>query len=157
MSLNVTSNKKRAGGVLSLRRGALLIFVLGTLGLGAELLLLGHFEEWRQQVPLVLLGLGLILLVARLLYRGALVLRLFRWTMLAFVLGGLAGLWLHLSANMEFELEMYPTLSGLELLAKALGGALPALAPGALVQLGLIGFLYTHQHPALRREQTTEN
>ena len=157
MSLNVTSNKKRAGSVLSLRRGALLIFVLGTLGLGAELLLLGHFEEWRQQVPLVLLGLGLVLLAVRLLYRGALVLRLFRWTMLAFVLGGLAGLWLHLSANMEFELEMYPTLSGLELLAKALGGALPALAPGALVQLGLIGFLYTHQHPALRREQTTEN
>lgn len=157
MSLNVTSIKKRAGGVLSLRRGALLIFVLGTLGLGAELLLLGHFEEWRQQVPMVLLGLGLILLAVRLLYRGALVLRLFRWTMLAFVLGGLAGLWLHLSANMEFELEMYPTLSGLELLAKALSGALPALAPGALVQLGLIGFLYTHQHPALRREQTTEN
>ena len=157
MSLNVTSNKKRAGSVLSLRRGALLIFVLGTLGLGAELLLLGHFEEWRQQVPLVLLGLGLVLLAARLLYRGALILRLFRWTMLAFVLGGLAGLWLHLSANMEFELEMYPTLSGLELLAKALGGALPALAPGALVQLGLIGFLYTYQHPALRREQTKEN
>ena len=157
MSLNVTSNKKSAGGVLSLRRGALLIFVLGTLGLGAELLLLGHFEEWRQQVPLVLLGLGLILLAVRLLYRGALILRLFRWTMLAFVLGGLAGLWLHLSANMEFELEMYPTLSGLELLSKALGGALPALAPGALVQLGLIGFLYTHQHPALRREQTKED
>ena len=157
MSLNVTSNKKSAGGILSLRRGALLIFVLGTLGLGAELLLLGHFEEWRQQVPLVLLGLGLILLATRLLYRGALILRLFRWTMLTFVLGGLAGLWLHLSANMEFELEMYPTLSGLGLLAKALGGALPALAPGVLVQLGLIGFLYTHQHPALSREQTKEN
>lgn len=139
-----------------MRRGALLIFVLGTLGLGIELLLLGHFEEWRQQVPLVLLGLGLILLAARLLYRGAIILRLFRWTMLTFVLGGLVGLWFHLSANMEFELEMYPTLSGLELLLKALGGALPALAPGALVQLGLIGFLYTYQHPALSREQPKE-
>lgn len=151
------SVKKKAGGVLSLRRGLLLIFVLGTVGLGAELLLLGHFEEWRQQVPLVLLVLGLILLAARMLYRGAIILRLFRWTMLTFVLGGLAGLWLHLSANMEFELEMYPTLSGLELLSKALGGAMPALAPGALVQLGLIGFLYTHHHPALRREQTKES
>lgn len=151
------ADSKRAGGVLSLRRGLLLIFVLGTVGLGAELLLLGHFEEWRQQVPLVLLVLGLLLLAARMLYRGAIVLRLFRLTMLTFVLGGLAGLWFHLSANMEFELEMYPTLSGLELLSKALGGAMPALAPGALVQLGLIGFLYTHQHPALRREQTKEN
>ena len=140
-----------------LRRGVLLIFVIGTVGLGTELLLLEHFEEWRQQVPLVLLTLGLVLLAIRLFYRGAIILRLFRLTMLAFVLGGIVGLWFHLSSNMEFELEMYPTLSGLELLSKALGGAMPALAPGALVQLGLIGFLYTYQHPALSRKQTQEN
>ena len=140
-----------------MRRGILLIFVLGTVGLGTELLLLDHFEEWRQQVPLVLLALGLVLLAARLLYRGAIILRLFRLTMLAFVLGGMVGLWFHLSSNMEFELEMHPTLSGLELLFKALSGAMPALAPGALVQLGLIGFLYTYHHPALIREQTKEN
>ena len=142
---------------ISLRRGLLLIFVIGNVGLGTELLLLGHFEEWRQQVPLVLLALGLVLLAIRLFYRSAIILRLFRLTMLAFVLGGTVGLWFHLSANMEFELEMYPTLSGLKLLSKALGGAMPALAPGALVQLGLIGFLYTYQHPALSREQTKGN
>ena len=142
---------------ISLRRGLLLIFVIGAVGLGTELLLLGHFEEWRQQVPLVLLALGLVLLAVRLFYRGAIILRLFRLTMLAFVLGGIVGLWFHLSSNMEFELEMYPTLTGLELLSKALGGAMPALAPGALVQLGLIGFLYSYQHPALSREQTKEN
>ena len=140
-----------------MRRGILLIFVLGAVGLGTELLLLGHFEEWRQQVPLALLALGLVLLAARMLYRGAIILRLFRLTMLVFVLGGMVGLWFHLSANMEFELEMYPTLSGLELLSKALGGAMPALAPGALIQLGLVGFLYTYQHPALSREQTKEH
>ena len=151
------ADSKREGGVVSLRRGILLIFVLGTVGLGTELLLLDHFEEWRQQVPLVLLALGLILLAVRLLYRGAIILRLFRWTMLTFVLGGMVGLWFHLSSNMEFELEMHPTLSGLELLFKALSGAMPALAPGALVQLGLIGFLYTYQHPALIRERTKEN
>lgn len=151
------ADSKKEGGVVSLRRGILLIFVLGTVGLGTELLLLDHFEEWRQQVPLVLLALGLILLAARLLYRGAIILRLFRWTMLTFVLGGMVGLWFHLSSNMEFELEMHPTLSGLELLFKALSGAMPALAPMALVQLGLIGFLYTYHHPALSREQTKEN
>ena len=110
-----------------------------------------------KQVPLVLLALGLILLAVRMFYRGAIILRLFRWTMLAFILGGMVGLWFHLSSNMEFELEMHPTLSGLELLFKALSGAMPALAPGALVQLGLIGFLYTYQHPALSREQPKEN
>ena len=150
------ADSKRDSGTI-LRRGVLLIFVLGTIGLGTELLLLDHFEEWRQQVPLVLLVLGLVLLAVRLFYRGAIILRLFRLTMLAFVLGGMVGLWFHINANMEFELEMYPTMSGLELLSKALGGAMPALAPGALVQLGLIGFLYTYQHPALSREQTEEN
>lgn len=153
----MTLGNQRNRGAVSLRRGLLLIFVLGAVGLGAELLLLGHFEEWRQQVPLALLAFGLVLLAARLLYRGVLILRLFRLTMLAFALGGLVGLYFHLSANMEFELEMYPTLSGLELLAKSLGGAMPALAPGALVQLGLIGLLYTYQHPALSREQAQEN
>ena len=151
------SDSKRDGGVVSLRRGVLLIFVLGTVGLGTELLLLGHFEEWRQQIPLALLAFGLVLVAVRLFYRGAIILRLFRLTMLAFVLGGMVGLWFHLSSNMEFELEMYPTLSGLELLFKALGGAMPALAPGALVQLGLIGFLYTYQHPVLSQEQIQEN
>ena len=153
----MTFDNKRDRGSVSLRRGVLLIFVLGTVGLGTELLLLGHFEEWRQQIPLALLACGLVLVAMRLLYRGAIILRLFRWTMLTFVLGGMVGLWFHLSSNMEFELEMYPTLSGLELLSKALGGAMPALAPGALVQLGLIGFLYTHQHPALSRKQPKEN
>ena len=152
----MTSESKRDSGII-LRRGLLLIFVLGTVGLGTELLLLDHFEEWRQQVPLVLLALGLVLVAIRLFYRGEIILRLFRLTMLAFVLGGIVGLWFHFSSNMEFELEMYPTLTGLELLSKALGGAMPALAPGALVQLGLIGFLYTYQHPALSREQTREN
>lgn len=151
----MAESKRDSGAIL--RRGLLLIFVIGSVGLGTELLLLEHFEEWRQQVPLVLLALGLILLAVRLVYRGAIILRLFHWTMLAFVLGGMVGLWFHLSSNMEFELEMYPTLSGLELLSKALGGAMPALAPGALVQLGLIGFLYTYQHPALSWEQTREN
>ena len=75
--------------------------------------------------------LGLVLLAIRLFYRGVIILRLFRLAMLAFVLGGIVGLWFHLSSNMEFELEMYPTLTGLELLSKALGGAMPALAPGA--------------------------
>ncbi len=136
----------------AIRRGILSVFVVGSLGLSAELFLLGHFEEWRQQVPLALLALAFALLATRAFYRTARTLHLFRLIMLAFVLGGAAGLWFHLQANMEFELEMYPTLAGWELLYESLGGAMPALAPGALVQLGLIGFLYTYKHPELNRE-----
>ena len=147
---------ERDGGAIILRRGIMLVFVLGSVGLGAELLLLGHFEEWRQLVPLVLLGCGLVLSAARLILRGAFLLRLFRLTMLTFVAAGLLGCWFHLRANMEFELELYPSLAGLELLSGALAGALPALAPGALLQLGLVGLLYTYRHPALNRRPTKE-
>ncbi len=141
------SDTGRKRGTISLRLGLLLIFVIGSVGLGAELLLLGHFQEWRQQVPLVLLALGLVLVAARVRYRGTVALCLFRLTMLAYVLGGMAGFWFHIGANMDFELEMYSRLSGWDLVSRTARGALPVLAPGALIQLGLIGYLYTHRHP----------
>ena len=144
------SRKRRKG---TLRQGLLLIFVLGCVGLGVELLLLGHFQEWRQQVPLALLVLGLILSVVRLGYKRPVVLRLFRLTMLAFVLGGFAGFWFHINGNMEFELEMNSRLTGWDLVSGTASGALPVLAPGALIQLGLIGLLYTYGHPGLRAGQ----
>jgi hypothetical protein len=49
---------------------------------------------------------------------------------------------LHYQSNREFELETYPTMAGLELLRETLTGAIPALAPGALIHIGLIGFAY---------------
>lgn len=124
-----------------------MIFILGSAGLGAELLLLEHFKEWRQQVPLALLVLGLLLLAIHLIYKGPVFLRLFRLTMLAFVLGGIVGVWIHFDANLDFELEMYSKLSGWDLISRSAHGALPVLAPGALIQLGLIGFLYAYRHP----------
>ncbi|MDE3001069.1 MAG: hypothetical protein OXU79_18490 [Gemmatimonadota bacterium] len=132
----------------------MLIFFLGSAGLGAELLLLEHFTEWRQQVPLALLGLGLILMVTHLVYKRRVVVRLFRLTMLAFVLGGIVGVWIHFDANMAFELEMYSKLSGWYLITRAAHGALPVLAPGALIQLGLIGLLYAYRHPGLGAGQS---
>lgn len=133
----------------TLRQGLLLIFFLGSVGLGIELLLLGHFQEWRQQVPLALLVLGLILLAVHLVHKGPVVLRLFRLAMLAYVLGGVVGFWFHISGNMAFELEMNSKLTGWDLVSRTASGALPVLAPGALVQLGLIGLLYTFRHPGL--------
>jgi hypothetical protein len=60
------------------------------------------------------------------------------------------GTYLHFQVNMEFQLEMDPALSGLALYRKAiLAKTPPALAPGAMIQLGLIGLAYTFRHPAL--------
>jgi hypothetical protein len=40
-------------------------------------------------------------------------------------------------------------LAGWELFKEAMTGATPALAPGAMVQLGLIGLAWSYRHPAL--------
>jgi hypothetical protein len=46
---------------------------------------------------------------------------------------------------------MDAALSGLALYQKAiLAKSPPALAPGAMIQLGLIGLAYTFRHPALQ-------
>ena len=150
------SDEGKKPRTISLRQGLLLIFVLGCVGLGAELLLLGHFQEWRQQVPLALLALGLVLVAMLVRFKGRVVLRLFRLAMLAFVLGGIAGFWFHINGNMEFELEMNSRLTGWALVSRTAGGALPVLAPGALIQLGLIGLLYTYRHPGLGAGQPDE-
>ena len=63
------------------------------------------------------------------------------------------GAWLHFQVNMEFQLEMDPSLAGMQLFRKAiLAKTPPALAPGAMLQLGLIGLAYTFRHPALQRQ-----
>ena len=69
--------------------------------------------------------------------------------MLGFLVSGVIGVWLHYKGNMEFEIEMVPSLAGLELFLKASHGAFPALAPGTMIQLGLLGLAYTFRHPAL--------
>jgi hypothetical protein len=57
---------------------------------------------------------------------------------------------LHFQVNMEFQLEMDPALAGMALFRTAiLAKSPPALAPGAMIQLGLIGLAYTFRHPAL--------
>jgi hypothetical protein len=76
--------------------------------------------------------------------------------MLAFLVVGALGVYLHVSGNVEFALERDPSLTGTGLLWKALRGATPALAPGALAQIGLLGLLYTYRHPALARANAHE-
>lgn len=133
-------------------RGFLLaLFVIGLFGAGGELLLLGHTEDFRQWIPLALMSLSLIVLGWHIVDRSRRAsLRIFQITMLLFVASGFAGMLLHYRANAEFELEMYPAMQGVELFWKAIKGATPpTLAPGTMIQLGLLGLAYTYRHPAL--------
>ena len=140
------------GATLSVIRGGLLIVLLvGLIGVLAELLLLEHVEDPWQRAPVFLLIAALIIVGWHGLDRGPLSVRFLQGTMILFVLGGAIGLLLHFKGNMEFELEMKPAMTGWTLIRESLMGATPALAPGTMVQLGLIGLVYTYRHPRLRR------
>lgn len=118
---------------------------------GAELLLLSHHEDWTQMIPLALLALGTAALSAAAVRPSAGAIRTWRAVACLFIVGGLAGMGLHLRASIEFQREMQPSLSTMALAMKAVRAkAPPALAPGALAQLGLLGLIYTFKYPSSR-------
>jgi hypothetical protein len=129
--------------VSRIRRLLLALLAAGSFGTGVELLLLGHFEELAQIVPLVLLAAGLAAASWHLASAGASVAAL-RWLMLLFVASGGLGVMLHYRGNVEFEHEMYPALEGVELIGKTLTGATPVFAPGTMALLGAIGLLASY-------------
>jgi hypothetical protein len=130
-----------------IRTFLLVTLMVGMLGMMAELLLIGHRETVQQQIPLMMLGLGIGVAAWHAVAPGALTVRALQLTMQLFVLSGVLGVGLHYWGNVEFELEMYPGLSGLELAQKTLTGATPVLAPGSMALLGLVGLTHLYKHP----------
>jgi hypothetical protein len=128
------------------------ILLLGLLGTGIELLLLGHTEDLWQWSPLILIGASLVALGWVLIAPRRAGVRVFQAIMALSCLSGAVGTWLHYRGNVEFELEMMPGLRGFPLFREAMSGATPALAPGVMIQLGLLGLAYTFRHPARRRD-----
>jgi len=127
------------------------VFLLGLLGTGVELLFLGHTQGLSQLIPVVLLVMSLLVLGWHALERKSASLRTFQITMLLLVIAGIVGTGLHYQANETFEHEADPGLKGMGLLSKVMTGAAPALAPGAMIQLGLLGLVYCFRHPALEQ------
>lgn len=126
----------------SLRQLILGLVFAGIVGLGVELLLLEHIESWTQWIPLILLAVGLLSTTAVAISPAHASLTVFKVVMVAFVVAGVAGLYLHYAGNAEFALERDSSLAGFGLFWKAIRGATPTLAPAALAQLGLLGLLY---------------
>ena len=140
----------------SLRQLLLALVAIGIVGLEVELAFLRHTESLSQWIPHIALVIGLIVTAAVSLRPRPPVLRAFQAVMVVYLLVGVLGIYLHYRGNVEFALERDPSLRGLRLLWKALRGATPALAPGALAQLGLLGLLYTYRHPRLGRSLAAE-
>ena len=129
------------------------VFLFGVVGTGAELILLEHMEDGWMWIPLVLMGLSVLSIAAYGTTGASWALRIFQGIMLLFIVSGFIGIWLHYKGNVEFELEMYPSIKGLELFWEAMKGATPALAPGTMTQLGLLGLIYTFKHPKLSPDE----
>lgn len=147
-----------AGGAAELgvlRRMLAATFLFGSLGTGAELVLLDHTADVWQRIPLALIAFGTTSLAVVALKPAAAAIHAFRVVMALFVAAGLAGILLHYRGNAEFELEMQPGAAGLDLFWESMKGATPALAPGTMVLLGAIGLAYAYGHPAVRRQSDT--
>lgn len=136
-------------GLATVRRLLLALVLFGGTGLLLELLLLEHYDEPWQWTPLVLLVAGLASGVALGARPGRGTVLAFRWTMVAWLIASAIGMGLHLRGNVLFEREMDDSVAGLALAWHALRGATPALAPGALAQLGILGLILVYRHPAL--------
>ena len=126
----------------TLRRLLVGILLFGLIGTAVELTLMGHDEDGWQMIPLVVLTMAILASVAMLAIKDrAWVATGFRIAMLLLMLSGAMGSVLHYRANMEFKLEMDPSLGGLALFSSVIQAkAPPALAPGNMALLGLLGF-----------------
>jgi hypothetical protein len=136
-----------------IRRGILVVVLVGIIGTIAELFLIGHHEDTNQLIPLVASATALLTIAWTVLAPSVVAVRVLQFVMLVFIGVGVIGIVLHFKANAEFQLEIDPSLAGLDLLRKVMEAtAPPALSPGVMVQLGLLGLVYTYRHPALREE-----
>ncbi len=118
-------------------------FLVSLVGTGAELLLLEHTHDAWQLIPVVLIGLALVAFGWFAATGSKLSQQILRGVMVFFIISGVLGFALHYNGNMEFELEMYPSMKGAELIWETLKGATPVLAPGSMIATGLLGWAYT--------------
>jgi hypothetical protein len=132
----------------SLRRFLLALLVLGLCGVGAELVALTHYEDSWQLAPLVLIALAFVVIAWHLFDGGHAPVSVLRLVMILFIVAGFTGIVLHYRGNLEFQLEIDPSQSRWTLFTKVIRAhSPPALAPGAMAQLGLLGLAYTYRYP----------
>jgi hypothetical protein len=121
--------------------------MIGTL---ADLMLLAHYEDAAQLIPLALLALGIAAVAVQGLRPSAMAVKTLRVVAGLMLAAGLAGMGFHFNGAAAFQLEIDPTLSLSALVGKvARAQSPPLMAPGAMMQLGLLGLVYTFRHPAI--------
>jgi hypothetical protein len=138
-----------------LRRGLLVLLLIGAVGLVGELILLEHYEDRTQLIPFGLLVTTMVVTGWHWWANNRRTLRIFQAVMMLLIIAGPVGIYLHVAGNYEMEREFDPSLLGLDLWMEVIRGEAPSLAPGTLVQFGLLGLLYAYRHPLLSSTDTT--
>ncbi|MEO7790392.1 MAG: hypothetical protein ABIX28_12550 [Vicinamibacterales bacterium] len=139
-----------------LRRLLLVLLLIGLAGSATELVLLKHYENGWMLVPFVAIVVALVAAVWRLVRPGSGSVMGLQLAMLPLIVGGGLGMLLHYNGGLEFQVDMDPTLSRWQLFWKVVHmQAPPALAPGLLVQLGLLGLISTYRDPLGHRSLVT--
>jgi hypothetical protein len=152
-SISTTGNSTRDRVWIVTHKALLLILVLGLLGTLGELVLLRHWGGVREIIPFVLVVVAVPVLIWNLATESPSSRTIFQVTMVAFLMAGVAGSWFHFTANIGHEQESNPGLALGAAVRLAIGGSTPTLAPGALIELGLVGlllaFLRSHTKPGM--------
>jgi hypothetical protein len=134
-----------ADWVERLRGWILAVLGLGLIGTITELVLLEHYEKPLQFVPLLLIVAALATIIWHLGRHDAASLRSLQIVMMLFVLAGFVGIVAHFIGSAEFQLELDPSMDKWELVEKVMRAqAPPVLAPGMMLQLGLLGLAYVY-------------
>jgi hypothetical protein len=132
-----------------IRRALFAVLVFGLVGTGTELVLIQHYEDWLQFVPLVCVAAALVLAGWHGVAQSAKSVRALRATMALFIVAGAVGAGLHYRGGAEFQQEMDPSQTRWQVFKKVMRAkAPPVLASGIMVQLGLLGIIYAYRHPA---------
>ncbi|MBI1281414.1 MAG: hypothetical protein GC179_25025 [Anaerolineaceae bacterium] len=132
-----------------MRRFLLIIVECLCAGTVIELYLEKHYKETNQLIPFVLCVLGFVSVLAVQIRPNRKMIWVLRIVMVAVVLGSLLGGFLHLSANIDFQVEMRPNQSAVDSFFAALMGTAPLLAPGMLGLAGVLALAATYYHPAM--------
>jgi hypothetical protein len=134
-----------------LRRWVLGLLVLGLVGTVTELVLLSHYEQPMQLVPVVLIVIALAVVVWHVLRHDSASLYALQVVMALFVVAGFAGVVAHFNGSVEFQIDLNPEMSTWELIEKVMRAkAPPVLAPGMMLQFGLLGLAYAYSDARYR-------
>lgn len=138
----------------ALRRNVLTILLFSMAGALLDLLMIEHYGEWRQQIPLLLLGFTILALIGHALLQTNWMVRVVQGSMMLLAAGGILGLVFHYQVSAAFQLEMDESMPWWKVVRNVLRAtAPPALAPMAMVQMGLIGVACLYRHPLCRTSE----